>query len=265
MGGRFEGKVALVTGASSGIGAATARAFGAEGAAVVLADLREDAGQQLARGIEAGGGRATFIKTDVTRADDARAMVDRTIERYGRLDVAVNNAGILPRATPLAALAEAEFDRILAINLKGVFLGMKQEIARMLTQEPVAPSGSLGGRGTPSRGVIVNMTSFAALVGLPGFAAYVASKHGIAGLTRTAALEYAAHGVRINAVAPGVVRTPMFEALPAEARAGVVALEPIGRVAEPEEVASAILFLASDEASYLVGHVMSVDGGLTVA
>jgi NAD(P)-dependent dehydrogenase (short-subunit alcohol dehydrogenase family) len=138
---------------------------------------------------------------------------------------------------------------------------MKHEIARMLAQEPVAAEGA---RGTPQRGVIVNMTSFAALVGLPGFAAYVASKHGIAGLTRAAALEYATHGIRINAVAPGVVRTPMFEALPEEARTGVVALEPIGRVAEPEEVAKAILFLASDDASYLIGHVLAVDGGLTV-
>lgn len=249
MAGRFDGKVALVTGAGSGIGRATARAFADEGAKVVVVDLDMEGGEETVRQIRAAGGDAVFFRADVSRASDAEGMVRTAVERYGRLDVGVNNAGILQPPAPLGDLSEETFDRLIAVNLKGVFLGMKYEIQQMLRQ---------GG------GAIVNTGSAASLIGFAGLSAYVASKHGVAGLTRAAALDYARQGIRINAVAPGAVRTPMVGPVTPETEERVRLSEPIGRFAEPEEIAAAILYLASDAASFVLGHVMAVDGGMTI-
>ena len=248
---RFSGKVALVTGGASGIGRACAQLFAREGASVVVSDVALEGGQQTVRLIEEDGGEASFVEADVSKAAQVEALVGRTVEIYGRLDYAFNNAGIEGRmATNTADYPEEDWDRVIAVNLKGVWLCMKHEIPQMLSQ---------GG------GSIVNNSSVEGLVGLEGTSAYAASKHGVVGLTKTAALEYAQSGIRVNAVCPGLIRTPMVERYSrgdAEIEAQLAAsLEPVGRMGSPEEVAEAVVWLCSEAASFVTGHAMAVDGG----
>lgn len=249
MPGQLDGKVALVTGSGSGIGRATALACARQGARVVVADLAVAGGEETVSIIKNNGGEATFVPVDVTKAPEIEAMVTHAVATYGRLDCAHNNAGVgsLTRA-PLADYPEEDWHRILAVNLTGVWLCMKYELPQMLRQ---------GG------GAIVNTASIAGLVGLPTTSAYVASKHGVIGITRTAALEYARQGIRVNCVCPGYIRTPMTarHMNDPERLAQLEAREPIGRVGTPEEVAEAVVWLCSDAASFVTGHTMTVDGG----
>ncbi|MBI3799218.1 MAG: SDR family oxidoreductase [Deltaproteobacteria bacterium] len=249
MAGRLDGKVALVTGSGSGIGRASALAFAREGAKVVVADVVVDGGQETVRLITAAGGEGLFVKTDVSKAAEVEALIKQTVATYGRLDCAYNNAGVEGAFVSTTEYTEADWDRVLAINLKGVWLCMKYEITQMLQQ---------GG------GAIVNTASGAGLVGVVGLSAYVASKHGVIGLTKTAALEYAKAGIRVNAVCPGVIQTPMIARLTGsrpDLGEALVAAEPIGRTGKPEEIAEAAVWLCSDAASFVTGHAMSVDGG----
>ena len=249
MAGSLDGKVALVTGSGSGIGRASALAFARAGATVVGADVVVDGGQETLRLIQAAGGQGLFLKTDVSRAAEVEALIKQTVTTYGRLDCAHNNAGVEGTFVSTTEYSEADWDRVLAINLKGVWLCLKYEIAQMLRQ---------GG------GAIVNTASGAGLVGVVGLSAYVASKHGVVGLTKTAALEYAKAGVRVNAVCPGVIQTPMVERLTRsrpDLSEALVAAEPMGRTGKAEEIAEAAVWLCSDAASFVTGHAMSVDGG----
>jgi len=250
MAGLTEGKVVLVTGAGSGIGRATALVFAREGARVVVSDIVVEGGQETVQQIEAAGGEAIFVKADVSKAADVEALVTQTVETYGRLDCAFNNAGIEGGVKPTIDCTEEEFDRTIAVNLTGVWLCMKYEIQQMLSQ---------GG------GAIVNTASAAGLVGFPGLPDYVASKHGVVGLTKTAALEYAKSGIRVNAVCPGVIQTPMVER-GAQLSPGfdelAVSMEPVGRFGQPAEVGEAVVWLCSDAASFVTGIPMQVDGGL---
>ena len=250
MSARFGERVALVTGAGGGIGRATAVAFAREGATVVVNDVDAGGGEETVRTISRAGGRALFAAADVSCADQVEAMVRLTIETCGRLDYAVNNAAIDAAPALLHDAAEADFDRVIAINLKGVWLCMKFEVPPMLRQ---------------GAGAIVNISSAAGMVGLRTLGPYVASKHGVLGLTRTAALELAPRRIRVNAVLPGTVRTAMsgeyFRMYP-EAEANALTMEPIGRIAAPEEIAATVLFLCSDDASFMTGHCMAVDGGM---
>src|SRR3954471_5806078 len=249
----FTGKVAFVTGAASGIGRAAALAFAREGASVVAADVSEQDNQETARLVEERGGRALAVRCDVTRAEDVKAALAKTVEAFGRLDFAFNNAGIEPRKpAPTADYDEVEWDRIFAINLRGVFLCMKHEIPLILKQ---------GG------GAIVNTSSGAGVIGIKGSPAYTAAKHGVLGLTKAAALDYAAQNVRINAVCPGYIETPMMDRFTGgtpEGRAKVVAEEPVGRMGKPEEIAAAAVWLCSDAAAFMVGHALVIDGGQTI-
>lgn len=244
--GRVENKVAIVTGAGSGIGRATAQVLASEGASVVVSDVT-GAEQDAAREI---GGETLAVHADVSNAADVEAMVAAAVSRFGRLDILFNNAGIEGAQAPTADCTEETFDRVVAINLKGVFLGMKYAIPAMLRS---------GG------GSIINAASVAGIVGFEGLPAYSASKGGVIQLTKVAALEYAARNIRVNATCPGLIWTPMVGRVigdNAAARAAFEALEPIGRFGTPEEVAALVLFLASDESSFITGAALPVDGGL---
>ena len=247
----FNGEVALITGASSGIGRATALAFAAEGARVVVASRRSEESLETVRLIQAAGGDAMFVKTDVSQAAEAEAMVAATVQRYGALHFAFNNAGIEGTPfVPLVSYAESTWDDVIGINLKGVFLSMKYELPHIVQ----------------SKGAIVNMASVAGLSGGRLGAAYYASKHGVVGLTKAAAMEYADKGVRINAVAPAVIHTPLAERAglamgDPQTAARVLAMHPMGRIGQPEEVAQAVLWLCSKGASFTTGHTLPVDGG----
>lgn len=249
--GRLEGKVALVTGAASGIGRATALAFAREGAKVVLADVAVEGGGEVACLIQEAGGEAIFVRCDVSRAAEVDSMIQKAVETYGRLDCAFNNAGIEGEVAPLAECTEENWDRVIDVNLKGVWLCMKYEIRQMLEQ---------GG------GSVVNMSSVSGLAGDPDHPAYGASKHGVSGLTKAAAVAYARRGIRVNAVCPGAIRTPMIErALEAQPELSWESLadgHPMGRIGEPEEVAEAVVWLCSDGASFVTGHLLPLDGGL---
>jgi NAD(P)-dependent dehydrogenase (short-subunit alcohol dehydrogenase family) len=250
--GNFTDKVAFVTGAANGIGRATALAFAREGAAVVIADISEQGNQETAHMIEELGGRAITVRCDVTRSEDVKAALDKAIEVFGHLDVAFNNAGSEQAITATADLTEEEWDRIVSINLRSVFLCMKYEIRLMLKQ---------GG------GAIVNTSSGAGVKGFKGQAAYVAAKHGVVGLTKAAALDYAAQNIRINAVCPGIIDTPMMDRFSGgtkEGRQRVISQEPIGRMGQPEEIANAVVWLCSDAASFAIGHALVIDGGQTL-
>ncbi len=247
----FENKVALVTGAGSGMGLATAKAFAEAGAAIVLADVNESAIRSAAADLNATGHRAIGIRCDVADEADAAAMVQQTVSTFGRLDAAFNNAGIQVPPSDAADETAENFDRVNAVNLRGVWACMKHELRHMRTQ------GS---------GAIVNCSSLGGLVGLPSRAAYHASKHAVIGLTRSAALEYAPRGIRINAVCPGTIDTPMVSDMlvkQADAMKEILRDQPIGRLGRPEEIASAVLWLCSPGASFVIGHALAVDGGFT--
>ena len=250
MSGRFAGRGILVTGAGSGIGRAAAQLFADEGGRVVVVDQDEDEAQATVTSIRQAGGEALAIGADVSREADCRGMVERALAAYGRLHVAFNNAGIGASGFAVADEEEVTWSRLIDVNLKGIFLGMKYEIPAMV---------GAGG------GAIVNTASVAGLVGERGIGAYSASKHGVVGLTRTAALDYIGQGVRINAVCPGATRTRILASWfqDPKVESFILSRHPIGRIAEPEEIARAVLFLASDDASFIVGQALAVDGGLT--
>jgi NAD(P)-dependent dehydrogenase (short-subunit alcohol dehydrogenase family) len=249
MAGRVENKVALITGGGSGIGRATALLFGREGASVVVADYNAEGGARTVKTIKEAGGTAVFHAADVSNPQDVDGLMHKVMESYGRLDCAFNNAGIQGQLAKTPNCSLENWNRVIAINLTGVFLCMKYEIPLMLKH---------GG------GSIVNTASGAGLVGVVGAPAYVAAKHGVAGLTKAAALEFAQKGIRVNAVCPGFIRTPMLEE---SLDKGIVseeqlfALEPMHRIGEPEEIAEAVLWLCSDASSFVTGLPMPVDGG----
>ena len=249
--GAFDGKVALVTGAGGGIGLATAEAFARAGASVVLADRDAESVSKAAQDLCAAGYKAIGVTCDVTDAAQVGAMIERTVSTYGRLDAAFNNAGVNSEPAAFLETSEDEFERVMAVNLHGVWNCMKGEVRQMLAQ------GS---------GAIVNCSSIGGLKGSRGRSAYSASKHAVIGLTRSVALDYAAKGIRINAVCPGMINTPMAVMVTKnydpEIVARMVAQEPIGRFGEPEEIAAAAVWLCSPAASFMVGHAMTVDGGI---
>ena len=248
----LEGKAALVTGGGSGLGRASAIALAGAGATVTVADVDEQGGKEtVTLVLEEAGGDADFVRADVTQADEVEAMVDKTVARWGRLDCALNNAGTTGVSAPTADYKLEDWNRALALNLTGVFLCLKYEIPAMLE------------RG----GAIVNMASGAGLVGFAGLPAYVASKHGVVGLTRAAALEYASQGLRVNAICPGSTRTPMLEGFMGgdeQVERMMTRAVPLGRLGRPEEIADAVVWLCSDAASFVVGHALAVDGGSVI-
>ena len=243
----FQDKVAIVTGGSFGIGRAAAIAFAERGAKVVIADWVED--NETLNAITSAGGDAIFVKCDVSSDESVRTMVDKTIAKYGRLDYAFNNAGVEGLSAPTHECTNENWDKTIAINLKGVWLCMKYEIPHMIKQ---------------GKGAIVNNASIAGLVGFVNIPAYVASKHGILGLTKNAALEYAKSGIRVNAVCPGVIKTAMIDRFTGKDKVvekQFESMEPVGRMGQPEEVAEAVIWLCSDAASFVTAHPMAVDGG----
>jgi NAD(P)-dependent dehydrogenase (short-subunit alcohol dehydrogenase family) len=246
----LDNKVALVTGGTSGIGKATALAFGAAGAKVVFSGRREEEGEDVANLIRSSGAECLFVRSDVSNETDVKELIQKTVATYGRLDVAFNNAGIESPTKPLHEHSLEHFDNLMAINVRGLFMCMKSEIQQMLTQ------------GT---GVIINNSSIAGLMGFAGISPYNASKHAVMGLTRAAALDYAKQGIRINAVNPGAIATEMTDRF---TNTGItleqfVSLIPMGRIGKPEEIAATVVFLCSDAASYITGQSLVVDGGVT--
>jgi NAD(P)-dependent dehydrogenase (short-subunit alcohol dehydrogenase family) len=249
MAGQVQGKVALVTGGGSGIGRATALALAREGAKVMIADYVPEGGDRTVKLIKEKGGDASFIHTDVSVTRQVETMVNKTVETYGWIDCAFNNAGIEGRMANTVESTEENFDRIIAINLKGVWLCMKYQIPQMLKQ---------GG------GAIVNTASVAGLVGLESLSAYNASKHGVIGLTKTAALEFAQKNIRVNCVCPGAINTPMVARLVdtgAMNEQDLLAIEPVGRMGKPEEIGEGVVWLLSDASSFVTGHPLVIDGG----
>jgi NAD(P)-dependent dehydrogenase (short-subunit alcohol dehydrogenase family) len=243
----FKDKVAIVTGGASGIGRATALAFAKKGAKVAVVDWKEN--DEIVYLIKELGSEAIFIKCDVSKAEEVTAMVVKTIAAFGRLDYAFNNAGIEGTQANTFDCTEENWDKTIAVNLKGIWLCMKHEIPELLKQ---------------GKGAIVNCASVAGLIGFAGLPAYVASKHGVVGLTKTTALEYAKIGIRVNAVCPGVIQTPMIDRLTGKTKEAIeqfTGLEPMGRFGLPEEIANAVVWMCSDEASFVTGHAMTVDGG----
>ena len=249
---RFDGKVALVTGGSSGIGQATAIMFAQNGAKVVVSDVDVERGEETVRAIKDGGSTAMFVRADVSKASEVEALVKQTVDAYGRLDYACNNAGIGGAAALTGDYPEDSWNQVLAINLTGVWLCMKYELQQMLKQ---------GG------GSIVNMASILGKVGFATAPAYVAAKHGVVGLTKTAAMEYATQGIRVNAVCPAFIATPLLSSAGMTEGSDVynmiVNLHPVKRLGKSEEVAEAVIWLCSDAASFVTGHAMLVDGGYT--
>jgi NAD(P)-dependent dehydrogenase (short-subunit alcohol dehydrogenase family) len=247
----FENKVALVTGAAMGVGLATARMFAEAGASVVLSDQNAEALAAATEALKAAGHRVLAVRCDVSRAEEVDAMVRRTVDTYGRLDAAFNNAGIQVPPNAVVDVPDADYERVMAVNLRGVWNCMKAELRQMQAQ------GS---------GAIVNCSSIGGLVGNPYLAAYHGTKYGVIGMTQSAALEYAAQGIRLNAVCPGTIDTPMVARMVAErpeAMADIMRKQPIGRLGRPDEIASAVLWLCSDAASFVLGVALPVDGGYT--
>ncbi len=246
----FEGKVALITGGTSGIGTATAEAFAKEGAKVVITGRREDKGNEVAAAIKKSGGEAIFVRSDVQKSEDIKNMVAKTIEAFGRLDYAINNAGVEQNMTPLLEQTEEDYDFVMGTNVKGVWLSMKYEIAEML---------KTGG------GAIINISSIFGKVAMANIPLYVASKHAVIGLTKSVSIEFAQQNIRVNAVLPGAIKTPMIDrfAKDDETVQYLNSLHPIGRVGEPQEIANACVWLCSDKASFVTGSSISVDGGFT--
>jgi len=236
----------MITGAASGIGKATAELFAKQGAQVVLSDIQEEAGKATTESIVAAGGKAIFFKTDVSKPEEMEALVNFAINTYGKLDVAVNNAGIGGELNPIADMSIEGWQKVIGINLNSLFYGMKYQIKAMLK------NGS---------GSIVNISSILGSVGFAGSAGYTAAKHGAVGLTQAAALEYSAQGIRVNAVGPGFIETPLLDALDAEMKKQLVALHPIGRLGKSEEVAELIYWLSSDKSSFVTGSYYPIDGG----
>lgn len=249
MGGMFAGKSVLVTGGGSGIGSSACLMFAKEGARVAVTDVDERGGKETLSLLEKGGGRGVFIPCDVTHAGCVESMVRRTVDTFGSLDYAFNNAGIVGTQTSTVDCTEENWSRVLAVNLTGIWLCMKHEIPQMLSQ---------------GKGVIVNTASVGGILGSGVSCAYGASKHGVVGLTKTAALEYAARGIRINAICPSGVQTPMMgtNLTPEEVKMRI--RDPIGRLCQPEEVASVAIWLCSDAASFVTGHSLVVDGGFSI-
>lgn len=242
----MKNKTVMITGAASGIGKATAELFAKQGAQVVLSDIQEEAGKATTESIVAAGGKAIFFKTDVSKPEEMEALVNFAINTYGKLDVAVNNAGIGGELNPIADMSIEGWQKVIGINLNSLFYGMKYQIKAMLK------NGS---------GSIVNISSILGSVGFAGSAGYTAAKHGVVGLTQAAALEYSAQGIRVNAVGPGFIETPLLDALDAEMKKQLVALHPIGRLGKSEEVAELIYWLSSDKSSFVTGSYYPVDGG----
>lgn len=252
MAGQFEGKVAIITGGSSGIGRATAIAFGKAGAKVVVAARRDFEGEETVSQIKQAGSEAVFVKTDVAQESDVEALVSKTVETYGRLDYAFNNAGIDGGNAPLHEQSIEQFDQLISINIRGLFLCMKYEIIQMLRQ---------------GEGVIVNNSSMGGLIAFPRIGPYHASKHAVMGLTKSAALDYAQSGIRINAVNPGIIDTDLISRMtekmgdPKTASQQLTTMIPMGRMGKAEEIASTVLFLCSEAASYITGQSLVIDGG----
>jgi NAD(P)-dependent dehydrogenase (short-subunit alcohol dehydrogenase family) len=247
----LENKVALVTGGTAGIGKATAIALGVAGAKVVFSGRREEEGENTANSMRQSGAECLFVRSDVSNEADIKALIEKTVASYGRLDVVFNNAGIESPMKPLHEQSVEDFDKLMAINVRGLFLCMKYQIQQMLTQ---------------GAGVIINNSSMGGIIGFAGVSPYIASKHAVMGLTRSAALDYAKQGIRINAVNPGLIATEMMARLtppgstPQQTAASIV---PMGRLGTPDEVAAAVVFLCSDAASYMTGQSLLVDGGYT--